>query len=103
MLHALPPEIEALRAAVRSFAAGEIRPRVAVMEREQHIPRELIDQMAEVGIFGVLFPPEHGGSGLGELGFAVVQEELSRVHASTGLLVAASTGLAARLLYLFGD
>src|SRR5713226_714648 len=89
----LPPEIDALRAAVRAFADGEIRPRVEEMERTEQIPQDLVDQMGALGFFGAPFSEQWGGAGLGELGFAIVQEELSRAHASTGLIVAASSGL----------
>ena len=99
----LPPEIEALRKVVRDFANREIRPRVHDMERDERIPQDLVDQMGELGFFGPHFPEQWGGAGMGELGFVIVQEELSRAHASTGLLVAASSGLAARLVYQAGD
>jgi alkylation response protein AidB-like acyl-CoA dehydrogenase len=98
MDHVLPPEIQLLRDTVRAFADREVRPLVDDMEAAGVIPQALVDRMSEVGIFGAPFPAEYGGAGLGELAFAVVQEELSRTHASTGLLVAASSGLAARLL-----
>jgi butyryl-CoA dehydrogenase len=95
----LPPEMEALRRTLRDFADREVRPRVDEMERSEAIPQDLVDRMAELGFFGAAFPEAYGGAGMGELGFVLVQEELSRAHTSTGLLVAASSGLAARLLY----
>lgn len=98
----LPPPIQTLREAVRRFADGQVRPRVDEMEREERIPQELVEQMAELGFFGAPFPEQWGGSDVGELGFVVVQEELSRAHTATGLLVAASSGLAARLIAGFG-
>lgn len=98
----LPPPIQALREAVRGFADAEVRPRVDEMEREERIPQELVEQMGELGFFGAPFPAKWGGAEVGELGFVVVQEELSRAHTATGLLVAASSGLAARLIAEFG-
>ena len=98
----LPPPIQALREAARDFADAEVRPRVDEMERAERIPQELIDQMGELGFFGAPFPEKWGGAEVGELGFVVVQEELSRAHTATGLLVAASSGLAARLIAEFG-
>lgn len=99
----LPSSIEALRLVVRDFADAEIRPRVAEFERAESVPPELVERMGDLGIFAAPFPEADGGSGVGELGFAVVQEELSRAHASTGLLVAAAAGLAARLVHSFGN
>ncbi len=98
----LPPEIAALRRTARDFAAREIRPRVQEMEQREHIPDELIAKLGEVGFFGTPFPPEWGGAGLGEIGLAIALEELSRAHASTGLVLAASSGLAATLVHRFG-
>ena len=99
----LPPEIAALRRTTRDFADRELRPRVAEMEAQEHIPDDLVALMGEVGFFGLPFPPEWGGAGLGELGLAVALEELARAHASTALLLAASTGLAANLVHRFGS
>ena len=99
----LPPPIQTLREAVRGFADAQVRPRVDEMEREERIPQELVEQMGELGFFGAPFPAKWGGAEVGELGFVVVQEELSRAHTATGLLVAASSGLAARLIAGFGS
>ena len=99
----LPPELEALRAAVRDFADREVRPRVDEMERNGDVAPDLVAAMGALGYFGAPYPERWGGAGLGELGFTIVQEELSKAHTSTGLVVAASTGLAARLIHEFGD
>jgi alkylation response protein AidB-like acyl-CoA dehydrogenase len=99
----LPPAIQALRVVVRDFADAEIRPRVEEFEQAQRIPDELVERMGDLGFLAAPFPEADGGAGAGELGFAVVQEELSRAHASTGLLVAAAAGLATRLVHSFGN
>ena len=99
----LPPEIAALRRTARDFAEREIRPRVQEMEEQQRIPDDLVALLGEVGFFGVSLPEEWGGAGLGDLGLAITLEELSRAHASTALMLAASSGLAAPLLHRFGS
>lgn len=99
----LPPELQALRAALRDFADRAIRPRVDDMERAGDVAPDLVAEMGSLGYFGAPYPERWGGADLGELGFTIVQEELSKAHASTGLVVAASTGLAARLIYEFGS
>lgn len=98
----LPTEMEALRTTLRAFADREIRPRVDEMEREG-VADDLVAEMGRLGFFGAPYAERWGGSALGELGFTLVQEELSRAHASTGLVVAASGGLAARLVHDFGS
>ncbi|MBT5773734.1 MAG: acyl-CoA dehydrogenase, partial [Dehalococcoidia bacterium] len=103
MFTQLPEHIVALRAAVRDFVDGELRPRVESMESAGEFDAELITQLGELGYFGAPFEERWGGSAMGELGFAIVQEELARGHASTAVLVGASSGLAARMVADFGS
>lgn len=102
MVDGIGSEFQTLRDVVRAFADREIRPYVAAMEAAEAIPLALVDRLGDLGVFATPFPPEYGGAGMGERGFVIVQEELARAHASTGLLVAASSGLAGRLLNMFG-
>jgi len=98
MVAQLPEHIAALRAAVRDFVDGELRPRVEAMESAKAFDPELVSQMGELGYFGAPFDERWGGSGMGEMGFTIVQEELARGHASTAVLVGSSSGLAARMV-----
>ncbi len=89
-------ELRMLRDLARDFTDQEIRPRASEIERTHHVPRELLDKLAEVGLMGVAIPEEYGGSGLGETGLCVVMEELTRgdfavavsfgAHASIGAM-----------------
>lgn len=99
----LRPELAALRRTAREFAGREVRPRVAGMEARERVDDDLVARMGEIGFFGTPYPPEWGGAGLGQLGFAIVLEEISRAHASTALVIAASSGLAASLLHRYGS
>lgn len=99
----LPPEIAALRRTARAFADREVRPRAAEMEARGRVDDGLVARMGEVGFFGTPYPPEWGGAGLGQLGFAIALEELARAHASTALVIAASSGLAASLIHRYGS
>ncbi|MDA0352946.1 MAG: acyl-CoA dehydrogenase family protein [Chloroflexi bacterium] len=103
MSNDLPEHIAPLRAAVRDFADRELRPRVESMEDAGAIDRDLIDQIGQLGYFGAPFEERWGGSGMGEIGFSIVQEELARAHASTAVMVAASSGLAARMVAVAGS
>ncbi|MCC7012657.1 MAG: acyl-CoA dehydrogenase family protein [Planctomycetes bacterium] len=71
-------ELCMVRDLARDFTDAEIRPRAAEIERTHHVPRELLDKLADVGLMGVAIPEEYGGSGLGETGLCVVMEELTR-------------------------
>ena len=99
----LPPEIAALRRTAREFADRELRPRVEEMEAQERIADDVIALMGEVGFFGAPFPAAWGGAELGQIGFAIALEELSRAHVSTALVIAASSGLTAPLIERFGS
>jgi glutaryl-CoA dehydrogenase (non-decarboxylating) len=71
-----------LRDMVRKFAANEIAPVVENDENEHRFQRELVNQMAELGLFGCPVPEEYGGNGMGYLAHAIVTEEIGRVSGS---------------------
>ncbi len=72
----------AVRAMARRFASDEIRPLAEKLDREEHFPRELFQEMARLGLFGICVPENLGGPGLDTLAYALVMEELSRGYAS---------------------
>ncbi len=71
-------EQEMLREAVREFADGAVRPLADQIDREHRIPAELIDQLKELGFFGIAIPEQWGGAGMGETGLCILMEELTR-------------------------
>jgi alkylation response protein AidB-like acyl-CoA dehydrogenase len=98
----LTEEQQQLRKSVREFAEGEIAPHVMEWDEASHFPSEIIPQMAEMGLLGVIFPEKYGGAGLGYLEYSIVIEELSRVDGSVGLIVAAHNSLCTNHIYKFG-
>lgn len=102
MIFKLTEEQEMLRKAVRDFAEGEIKPKAAEMDENEQYDYSLWTKMAEMGLAGVPFPEEYEGSGMDNLSYAIVVEELSRVCASSGVLVSAHTSLCAWPIYAFG-
>lgn len=95
-------EYAALRQMVREFAVKKIGPKVAWMEEHEEVPRELLSQMGALGLFGVSFPEEYGGSGLGKIGSCVLAEELTAVHPSTAVVLGAHVGLGLEAVNIFG-
>jgi alkylation response protein AidB-like acyl-CoA dehydrogenase len=75
------------RDAVRQFAASDIRPKVAAMERAAAFDRSLISQFAELGLMGIDVPADLGGAGGTFFMSVLAVEELSAVDASTAILV----------------
>ncbi len=90
-----------LKAMVRDFAEKELEPIAAQIDEEARFPAESIKKMASLGLMAVPFPEEYGGSGTIE--FAIVEEEISRVCASTGTIYFVTAGLAGQPLYRFGN
>jgi alkylation response protein AidB-like acyl-CoA dehydrogenase len=68
----------AFRDLIREFANRSIRPVAREWEHSGRYPAEIVDEMARMGLFGMLVPEEHGGIGLDAVSYAVVFEELSR-------------------------
>ena len=67
-----------LRETVKKFTENEIKPRAREIDEKGKIPRELIDQIAELGFLGISIPEEYGGSGFGEMGYCIMQDERSQ-------------------------
>lgn len=96
------PEQEALREAVRTFAQKEIAPIVADMDETETFPAATVARMQREGYFGVPIPEEHGGLGMGKVGYSILAEELGRVDASHVAIVAAHTSLGATPILYYG-
>ena len=62
---------------VRDFVRREVEPVAAELDRDDRVPHDLIDQMKELGLFGITVPEEYGGMGLDYTTFASIFEELS--------------------------
>src|SRR5712691_10205189 len=78
-------EHEEIRRSVREFVEHEVVPIANDLDRQEaQIPEHIIEKMAELGYFGIIFPPEEGGLGLDYTSMAIVTEELSRGWLSVG-------------------
>jgi len=66
-----------LREMVRDFANNELKPIASKIDEEEEIPDHIIRKVAELGILGAPYPPEYGGSGVGEIGYCIIQEEIA--------------------------
>ena len=82
-----------LRASVEAFAADEIAPRAAAIDRDNDFPADLWRKMGDLGVLGVTVEEEWGGAGMGYLEHCVALEEISRASASVGLSYGAHSNL----------
>jgi len=86
-------DIAALREAIRDFAAAEIAPRAAEIDKTDQFPMDLWRKMGDLGLLGITVDEALGGSGLGYLAHIVAMEEISRASASVGLSYGAHSNL----------
>jgi alkylation response protein AidB-like acyl-CoA dehydrogenase len=97
------PDQVQLRREVREFATREILPHVMEWDEAQIFPLDVVKQIGKLGYMGSIFPEEYGGSGLGYVDYSIIIEELSRVDASVGIIVAAHTSLCSNHIYKAGS
>src|SRR5437764_5710602 len=82
-----------LRDSVRSFAAKEIAPRAAQIDRSNELPADLWRKLGSLGLLGVTVEEEYGGTAMGYLAHIIAMEEISRASASIGLSYGAHSNL----------
>lgn len=102
MIFKLTEEQELLKKTVRDFAEEEIAPKAAEMDEKEEYDLTLWSKMAEMGITGIPYPDDYEGAGMDNLSYAIAVEELSRVCASSGVMISAHTSLCAWPIYNFG-
>jgi isovaleryl-CoA dehydrogenase len=89
----LGAEIDQLRDTVRAFADDEVAPLAAEIDRTDKFPRQLWPKMGALGLHGITFEEEYGGTGMGYLAHVVAMEEVSRGSAAIGLSYGAHSNL----------
>ncbi|WP_112664423.1 acyl-CoA dehydrogenase family protein [Microvirga flavescens] len=90
----LSEERRMIQESAREFTRSRVRPLADKLDPVKgEMPRELIDEMAELGYFGILIPEEYGGLGLGALEYCLVAEELARGWMSVASMIARGNAL----------
>jgi butyryl-CoA dehydrogenase len=91
-----------IRGMVKEFAASEVAPIAAEIDRNHRFPEESIPKLAKLNLLGVPYPEEFGGAGADNVSYVLVIEELARVCASTAAIVSGHTSLATWPIFEFG-
>ena len=89
----LSKEQQMLQKMFRDFAENEVKPLAADVDEEERFPEETVKKMAKLGMMGIYLPKEYGGAGADILSYVMAVEELSKVCATTGVIVSAHTSL----------
>ena len=85
--------IDMLRATVQQFAANDIAPRAAEIDRENRFPSDLWRRMGDIGLLGITVEEEYGGTAMGYVAHVVAMQEISRASAAVGLSYGAHSNL----------
>lgn len=94
----LTREQELVQQMVREFAVNEVKPKAAEIDETEEFPMENVKKMAELGMMGIPFAKEQGGAGGDVLSYIIAVEELSKVCATTGVILSAHTSLCASVI-----
>jgi butyryl-CoA dehydrogenase len=98
----LTKEQEMVKRLIREFAENEVKPIAAEIDENDRFPRETVEKMAVNEMMGIPFPKEYGGAGGDAVSYIIAVEELSRVCASTGIILATHISLGSNPIYQFG-
>ena len=89
----LTPTDELFLQMIREFAEKEVKPLAAEIDETERFPEETVKKMAKLGLMGIPVPVEYGGAGGNNILYTMAVEELSRVCATTGVILSAHTSL----------
>ncbi len=98
----LTKEQQLVKQMVKNFALNEVKPIAAEVDETEKFPMENVKKMGELGMMGIPFDKKYGGAGGDVLSYILTVEELSKVCATTGVIVSAHTSLGAGAINDFG-
>jgi alkylation response protein AidB-like acyl-CoA dehydrogenase len=99
----LNDEHQLLRETVRRFAEEVVAPRAKEIDQTGEFPRGFFDQAAELGLGGVAIPEQWGGAGMDLVSYCLVIEEISRVCATSGVILSVNNSLVCDPIHTFGN
>jgi alkylation response protein AidB-like acyl-CoA dehydrogenase len=82
-----------IRQAARDFAQTELKPGVIERDEHQKFPAEQVKLLGELGFLGMMVSPQYGGSGMDAISYVLAMEELSKIDASTSVIVSVNNSL----------
>ncbi|RJO69424.1 MAG: acyl-CoA dehydrogenase [Myxococcales bacterium] len=98
----LTDEQKMIRDMTRRFADDRLKPIAAEIDRNHRFPKEIVAELAELGLLGVAIPEEWGGAGMDHVAYAIAIEEISRGCASTGVILSVNNSLYCDPVHHFG-
>lgn len=98
----LTEEQKLIQQAAKDFAQTELLPEVIERDDAQRFPEEEVKKLGELGFLGMMVDPKYGGSGLDTLSYVLAMEELSKIDASTSVIMSVNNSLVCWGLEKFG-
>src|SRR5881394_657906 len=99
----LTEEQRLLEQSVREWAAREVAPKIRELDREHRFDRNILPQMAELGLLGCSVPAEYGGAGMDYISLGLISEELEYVDTSLRVIMSVHAGLNCLTLLTWGS
>ena len=99
----LSEDQQLLRDEVRRFAVERIQPGVAERDREHRFPVDIFQEMAEMGLLGMLVPEEYGGAGTDTLAYLLAMEEVARVDPAVAVTMSVHNSVCCWPVVRFGS
>ncbi len=103
MGYQLTEEQKMIQAMVRDFAREVVMPGAAERDRTGEFPRDILEQMGELGLMGMNVPPEYNGAGVDSVSYSLALQEIAYACASTAVIMSVHNSVACGPIYLFGS
>lgn len=91
-----------IQQAARQFAQNECLPGVIERDEQQTFPQQQVKKLAELGFLGMMVQPEYGGAGMDTVSYVLALEEISKIDASTAVIMSVNNSLVCYGLQAFG-
>ncbi|GEL71417.1 MULTISPECIES: acyl-CoA dehydrogenase family protein [Myxococcus] len=99
----LPESHRALQSSIRDFCERRVKPYAREWDKDEKFPMEVVRELGQLGVMGMLVAEEFGGAAMDSLAVAVAVEEIARYDGSLALTVASHNGLGTSHLRVFGS
>ncbi|WP_426752190.1 acyl-CoA dehydrogenase family protein [Myxococcus sp. Y35] len=99
----LPESHRALQSSIREFCERRVKPYAREWDKDEKFPMDVVRELGQLGVMGILVAEEYGGAGMDSLAVAVTVEEIARYDGSLALTVASHNGLGTSHLRVFGN
>src|SRR5689334_21168979 len=99
----LPESHRALKASLKDFCERKVKSQAREWDKDEKFPMDVVRELGQLGVMGMLVSEEYGGAGMDSLAVAVAVEEIARYDGSLALTVASHNGLGTSHLRVFGS